>query len=138
MFEIEHNLTISIERSQYIQIQKLEDWDHDEQTVYLKNYGMVKVFRQIYKNSYRYYISVPNLDNLPDIRRHDFEVGFLFLNIFSSTFITHMNKNQKAIQPSVRNATFLFTAVIYVEKYHRLRYSACIKKTKHLTTTFLN
>lgn len=74
MFGIEHNRTISVERGQYIQIQKLEGWNHDEQTVYLKDYGMVKVFRQIYKNSYRYYIiSVPNLDDLPDIKRHDFE-----------------------------------------------------------------
>ena len=45
MFGIEMNRTISIERGQYIQVQKLEDWQADEQTVYLKEYGMVKVFR---------------------------------------------------------------------------------------------
>ena len=45
MFGIENNRTISIERGQYIQIQTLEDWREDERTVYLKNYGMVKVFR---------------------------------------------------------------------------------------------
>ena len=74
MFGVESNRTISIERGQYIQIQKLEDWQSDEQTAYLKDYGMVKVYRQIYKKSYRYYIiSVPELDNLPNITKQDFE-----------------------------------------------------------------
>ncbi len=74
MFGVEHNRTISIARGQYIQIQKLEDWQDDEQTVYLKGYGMVKVFRQVYKNAYRYYImSVPELEQLPDIKQADFE-----------------------------------------------------------------
>lgn len=74
MFGIENNRTISIERGQYIQIQKLEDWLDDEQTVYLKNYGMVKVFRQIYKKSYRYYImSHSELDQLPTIKKIDFK-----------------------------------------------------------------
>jgi hypothetical protein len=74
MFGIENNRTISIERGQYTQIQKLEDWMDDEQTVYLKDYGMVKVFRQIYKKSYRYYImSHAKLDLLPDIKKSDFE-----------------------------------------------------------------
>ena len=74
MFGIENNRTISIERGQYIQIQTLEDWLDDEQTVYLKNYGMVKVFRQIYKKSYRYYImSHSDLDQLPTIKKIDFE-----------------------------------------------------------------
>ena len=74
MFGIENNRIVSIERGQYIQIQKLEDWHNDEQTVYLKDYGMVKVFRQIYKKSYRYYImSHTKLDELPTIRKADFE-----------------------------------------------------------------
>lgn len=74
MFGIENNRTISIERSQYIQIQNLEDWLDNEQTVYLKGYGMVKVFRQMYKNSYRYYImSHFDLDQLPTITTMDFE-----------------------------------------------------------------
>ncbi len=74
MFGIETNRTVSIDRGQYIQIQKLEDWDNDQKTVYLKDYGMVKVFRQIYKKSYRYYIiSVPDLAKLPIINQGDFE-----------------------------------------------------------------
>lgn len=74
MFGIENNRIISVERGQYIQIQTLEDWRNDEQTVYLKDYGMVKVFRQIYKKSYRYYImSVAHLPDLDQIRKVDFE-----------------------------------------------------------------
>jgi hypothetical protein len=74
MFGIENNRVISIERGQYIQIQKLEDWHDDEQTVYLKEYGMVKVFRQIYKKSYRYYImSVADLSDLDKVGKVDFE-----------------------------------------------------------------
>jgi len=74
MFRIENNRTISIERGQYIQIQTLEDWLDDEQTVYLKGYGMVKVFRQMYKKSYRYYImSHFDLDQLSTITKMDFE-----------------------------------------------------------------
>lgn len=74
MFGIENNRTISINRGQYIQIQTLGDWADDQQTVYLKEYGMVKVFRQIYKNAYRYYIlSTAELDQLPHITRVDFE-----------------------------------------------------------------
>ena len=74
MFGIETNRTVSIERGQYIQIQKLEDWDDDQKTVYLKDYGMVQVFRKIYKNVYRYYIiSVPELTRLPSINKNDFE-----------------------------------------------------------------
>ena len=74
MFGIENNRTISIERGHYIQIQTLEDWLDDEQTVYLRGYGMVKVFRQMYKKSYRYYImSHFDLDQLPTITKMDFE-----------------------------------------------------------------
>ena len=74
MFGTESNRTISIERSQYIQIQKLEDWSEDERTVYLKGYGMVKAFRQIYKKSYRYYImSHFDLNQLPKLTKLDFE-----------------------------------------------------------------
>lgn len=74
MFGVANNRTISIERGQYIQIQTLEDWSDDEQMVYLKGYGMVKVFRQIYKKAYRYYImSHSNLEQLPTVTKLDFE-----------------------------------------------------------------
>ncbi len=48
MFAFEGNRLISAVKGQYIQIQKMEDWQNDMNTVYLKDYGMVKVFRQEY------------------------------------------------------------------------------------------
>ena len=74
MFGIENNRCISVERGQYIQIQKFEDWSEDKQTVYLKDYGMVKVFRKIYKEAYRYYIiGAADLKDLSGISAVDFE-----------------------------------------------------------------
>jgi hypothetical protein len=74
MFGIESNRLISIERGQYIQVQTLEDWPEDGKTVYLKEYGMVKVFRQIYKKVYHYYMmGVAKLENLAGIKQTDFE-----------------------------------------------------------------
>ena len=74
MFGIESNRCISAVKGQYIQIQKLEDWHGDMNTVYLKDYGMVKVFRQEYKKIYRYYImSTCELDNLDSVTFLDFK-----------------------------------------------------------------
>ena len=75
MFGIENNRIISAERGKYIQIQKFEGWSSgDIQAVYLKDYGMVKVCRQLYKKVYRYYImSTFELDNLERITQVDFE-----------------------------------------------------------------
>lgn len=74
MFGIENNRIVSQIRGQYIQIQKFEDWSlEDSATLYLKDYGMVKVFRQLYKKSYRYYImSTANLENLESVTVVDF------------------------------------------------------------------
>lgn len=75
MFGIENNRIVSMERGKYIQIQKFEDWPTtDMKTMYLKNYGMVKVCRQLYKNTYRYYImSTANLGDLENITPVDFK-----------------------------------------------------------------
>lgn len=73
MFGIENNRIVSVERGKYIQIQKFEGWSTDIQTMYLKDYGMVKVCRQLYKNVYRYYImSTAELDNLENVTSVDF------------------------------------------------------------------
>jgi hypothetical protein len=73
-FGVESNRLISSERGQYIQIQTLEDWPVNGKIVYLKEYGMVKVFRQRYKNVYRYYImGMAQLDHLDGINQLDFE-----------------------------------------------------------------
>ncbi len=47
MFAIESNRRISIERGTYIQAQKFEGWSDNGNVVYLKDYGMVKMFRQL-------------------------------------------------------------------------------------------
>lgn len=75
MFGVESNRIISSERGKYIPIQKFEDWSSGAiHTVYLKDYGMVKVVRQLYKNTYRYYIlSTDELNNLASITPVDFE-----------------------------------------------------------------
>lgn len=75
MFGIESNRIVSSERGKYIQIQKLEDWLSDDMsTVYLKDYGMVKACRQLYKNVYRYYVmSAYELEHLESITKIDFE-----------------------------------------------------------------
>jgi len=74
LFGIENNRLISIDRGKYIQIQTLEDWPRDGKSVYLKEYGVVKVFRQLYKKVYRYYIlGVAALDELKELCHADFE-----------------------------------------------------------------
>ncbi len=75
MFGIENNRIVSIEHGKYIQIQKFEGWlTSDIETVYLKDYGMVKMCRQIYKNAYRYYImSTAQLDDLESVTFVDFK-----------------------------------------------------------------
>jgi hypothetical protein len=74
MFGIENNRVVSIERGKYIQIQKFEGWTSEAiETVYLKDYGMVKVCRQLYKKEYRYYIlSTADLNNLDSLTGIDF------------------------------------------------------------------
>ena len=74
MFGVESNRTVSIHRGHYIQIPTLEDWSDNEATVYLKDYGMVTVYRHLYKKVYRYYIvSTADLDSLEGISKIDFE-----------------------------------------------------------------
>lgn len=75
MFGIESNRIISSDRGKYIQIQKFEGWSPDGMnTVYLKDYGMVKACRQLYKNVYRYYVmSTAELSNLESITKIDFD-----------------------------------------------------------------
>jgi hypothetical protein len=75
MFGIENNRIVSVERGKYIQIQKFEGWSStDIQTMYLKDYGMVKVCRQLYKKVYRYYImSTAELNNLESVTPVDFK-----------------------------------------------------------------
>lgn len=74
MFGVENNRTVSVVRGEYIQIQKYEGWSSENiETMYLKDYGMVKACRQLYKNAYRYYVmSTAELDNLETVTTIDF------------------------------------------------------------------
>lgn len=75
MFGVGSNRIISSERGKYIQIQKFEGWSYEHiSIVYLKDYGLVKVCRQLYKNVYRYYImSTAELNKLETLTKIDFE-----------------------------------------------------------------
>lgn len=75
MFGVENNRIVSVERGKYIQIQKFEGWPSDSiETMYLKDYGMVKACRQIYKNVDRYYVmSTAQLEKLETITAVDFD-----------------------------------------------------------------
>ncbi len=75
MFGVGSNRIISSERGKYLQIQKFEGGSSDDiSIVYLKDYGLVKVCRQLYKNVYRYYImSTAELNNLETLTKIDFE-----------------------------------------------------------------
>jgi Transposase DDE domain len=73
LFGIDNNRLISQEKGSYCQVQTLEDWPATGRTVYLKEYGNVKVFRQEYKKVYRYYImGVAELDRLDGLQESDF------------------------------------------------------------------
>ena len=74
MFGIEKDRQISIEKGSYIRVDRLSDFSDNGRIVYLKEFGNVKVFRQLFKEEYRYYImGVANLENLDSIIQDDFE-----------------------------------------------------------------
>lgn len=76
LFGVESNRLISVKKGQYIQIQTVEDWPKQGalKTVYLKNYGNVKIIRQLYKKVYRYYIvGMADLSKLDEVTYVDFE-----------------------------------------------------------------
>jgi hypothetical protein len=74
MFGIERDRQISIEKGSYIRVDCLSHVSDNGRIVYLKEFGNVKVFRQLFKEEYRYYImGVANLENLDSIIHDDFE-----------------------------------------------------------------
>ena len=74
LFGVEGNRLISVEKGSYVQSQALEEYPADGATVYLKEYGKVKLFKQTRKNVSRYYIiSAAQLDDLDDMNSGDFE-----------------------------------------------------------------
>lgn len=74
MFAIKGNRLVSIEKGSYVQVQRL-DIPELGRVVYLKGFGMVKVFRTVFKDEYRYYIlHVPNYEQLNQLTYKDFKV----------------------------------------------------------------
>ena len=68
LFGIENNRIFSEEKGSYTQAQKIELVDATGNIIYLKGFGLVRLFRQSCKNSVRHYImiqsDVKNLDRL--------------------------------------------------------------------------
>jgi Transposase DDE domain len=73
LFGIEKDRQISLEKGSYIRVDKMKDFADNGRVVYLKEFGSVKVFRQLFKEEYRYYImGVAKLENLDQISQDDF------------------------------------------------------------------
>jgi len=71
LFGIEIDRQVSIEKGSYIRVDQIDDFPSNGRVVYLKEFGNVRVFRQIFKNTYRYYImGVAKLENL-ELITHD-------------------------------------------------------------------
>lgn len=74
MFGIEKDRQISREKGSYIRVDCLSDVSDNGRIVYLKEFGNVNVFRQLFKEEYRYYImGVANLQDLEFITQDDFK-----------------------------------------------------------------
>lgn len=64
LFGIERNRIVSIEKGTWVQVQKVDNWDDNEAKGYFKDFGHVMLFRQMSKDSYRYYaIARPSCDD---------------------------------------------------------------------------
>ena len=64
LFGIERNRIVSIEKGTWVQVQKVENWNDNGVEGYFKDFGHVMLFRQMSKDSYRYYvIAKPNDDD---------------------------------------------------------------------------
>lgn len=74
LFGIDSNRIISVEKGNYCQVQSLTDWDDSGKIVYLKGFGMVRVFKQKCKDSFRYYaVALPEIKMLDDFDQGDFK-----------------------------------------------------------------
>ena len=74
LFGVDKSRQISIEKGSYTRIEQIDDLPKNGKIVYLKEFGNVKLLRQLFKNEYRYYImGVANLENLEFITQDMFE-----------------------------------------------------------------
>lgn len=68
LFGIEKDRLISLEKGSYIKVADMPEFPESGKIVYLKEFGKVRIFRQIFKEAYRYYImGVANLENLESV-----------------------------------------------------------------------
>lgn len=75
LFGVEKTRKISVEKGSYCQIQAIDEWPKDGIIVYLKDFGMVRAFRQTNKDVHRYYImAMPKIEMLDDLRYKDFDL----------------------------------------------------------------
>ena len=74
LFGIEKARLISLEKGTYIKVKDIPEFPDEGKNVYLKEYGIVRVFRQLFKEEYRYYIiGVANLTEINLINCSDFK-----------------------------------------------------------------
>ena len=74
LFGIEKDRLMSLEKGTYIKVQDMPEFPDEGKNVYLKEYGSVRVFRQLFNEAYRYYIiGVANLTEIDQINRSDFK-----------------------------------------------------------------
>ena len=74
LFGVEKDRLISLEKGSYIKVSDMPEFPEDGKIVYLKEFGKVRVFRQIFKEAYRYYImGVANLENLESVGYANFK-----------------------------------------------------------------
>jgi hypothetical protein len=74
LFAVENNRTVSIEKGTWIQVQKL-DIPEDGLTVWLRDFGQVKLFRTRLKDQLRHYVVyLPNADDYAAFKQADFQM----------------------------------------------------------------
>ncbi len=56
LFGIEKDRLISLEKGSYVKVLEMAKYPEAGKVVYIKEYGNVRVFRQLFKEAYRYYI----------------------------------------------------------------------------------
>jgi len=74
LFGVEKDRQISLEKGSYDRVDQIDNIPENGRIVYLKEFGNVRVFRQMFKEAYRYYImGVAKLENLELITQASFE-----------------------------------------------------------------
>ena len=73
LFGIERYRIVSIEKGIWVQVQKVENWNDNGVEGYFKDFGHVMLFRQISKDSYRYYVIAKPSDDDEKIGEETFK-----------------------------------------------------------------